>query len=45
MSSGMSGTYESACLAKQMLETDDVYIVDSQTITAGLGLLVLKAAK
>lgn len=45
MSSGMSGTYESACLAKQMLETDDVYIVDSQKITSGLGLLVLKAAK
>lgn len=45
MSSGMSGTYESACLAKQMLESDDIYIVDSQTITAGLGLLVLKAAR
>ena len=45
MSSGMSGTYQSACVAKQMLETDDVYIVDSQTITAGLGILVLKAAK
>ncbi|MGL4875817.1 MAG: DegV family protein [Clostridium sp.] len=45
MSSGMSGTYEAACLAKQMLETEDVHIVDSQTITSGLGLLVLKAAK
>lgn len=45
MSSGMSGTYQSACLAKQMLETEDVYILDSQTITSGLGLLVLKAAK
>lgn len=45
MSSGMSGTYQSACLAKQMLETEDVYIVDSQTITSGLGLLVIKAAK
>ncbi|WP_297637548.1 DegV family protein [uncultured Clostridium sp.] len=45
MSSGMSGTYESACLAKQMLDTEDVYIVDSQKITSGLGLLVLKAAK
>lgn len=44
MSSGMSGTYQSACLAKQMLETEDVHIIDSQTITSGLGLLVLKAA-
>lgn len=45
MSSGMSGTYQSACLAKQMLETEDVQVVDSQTITSGLGLLVIKAAK
>lgn len=43
MSSGMSGTYQSACLAKNMLETDDVQVIDSQNITAGLGLLVLKA--
>lgn len=45
MSSGMSGTYQSACIAKQMLETEDVYVVDSQTITSGLGLLVIKAAQ
>ncbi|AIY82932.1 EDD, DegV family domain protein [Clostridium baratii str. Sullivan] len=45
MSSGMSGTYQSACLAKQMLETEDVQIVDSQTITSGLGVLVLQAAR
>lgn len=45
MSSGMSGTYQSACLAKQMLETEDVQIIDSQTITSGLGLLVIEAAK
>lgn len=45
MSSGMSGTYQSACLAKQMLETEDVQVIDSQTVTAGLGLLVIKAAK
>ena len=45
MSSGMSGTYQSACLAKQMLETEDIQVVDSQTITSGLGLLVIEAAK
>lgn len=43
MSSGMSGTYQSACLAKNMLETEDVEVVDSLSITAGLGVLVLKA--
>lgn len=45
MSSGMSGTYNSACLAKQMLDTNDVHVIDSQTITSGLGLLVMKAAR
>lgn len=45
MSSGMSGTYNSACLAKQMLDTNDVHVVDAQNITSGLGLLVMKAAR
>lgn len=45
MSSGMSGTYQSACLAKNMLESDDLFIVDSQRICSALGLLVIRAAK
>ncbi|MGL5353757.1 MAG: DegV family protein [Clostridium sp.] len=45
MSSNMSGTYQSACLAKNMLESDDIVIIDSQTITSGQGLLVLEACK
>lgn len=45
MSSVMSGTYQSACIAKEMLETDDIVVVDSQKVTAALGMLVLKAAK
>ncbi|MGG7177977.1 DegV family protein [Clostridium paraputrificum] len=45
MSSGMSGTYQSACLAKNMLDNDDIHIVDSQSICSGLGLLVIRAAK
>jgi len=45
MSSVMSGTYQSACIAKEMLETDDIVVVDSQNVTAALGMLVLKAAK
>ena len=41
LSSCMSGTYQSACLAKQMLESDDIYVVDSQNVTSGLGLLAI----
>jgi DegV family protein with EDD domain len=45
ISSKMSGTYQSACIAKEMLETDDIIVIDSLNVTSGLGLLVLKAAK
>ncbi len=45
LSSKMSGTYQSACIAKGMLETDRIHVIDSQNVTAGLGLLVLKACK
>lgn len=43
LSSKMSGTYQSACIAKEMLETDKIHVIDSQNVTAGLGVLVLKA--
>lgn len=45
LSSGMSGTYQSACLAKNMLESEDIVIIDTKQVTAGLGLLVLKACR
>lgn len=45
MSSVMSGTYQSACIAKDTLESDDIVVVDSQNVTAALGILVFKAAK
>jgi DegV family protein with EDD domain len=45
MSSAMSGTYQSACIAKEVLETQDIVVVDSQNVTAALGILVIKAAK
>lgn len=45
MSSAMSGTYQSACIAKETLETQDIIVIDSQNVTAALGILVLKAAK
>lgn len=44
LSSCMSGTYQSACLAKEMVESDDIYVVDSQNVTSGLGLVVYRAA-
>lgn len=45
LSSKMSGTYQSACIAKDMLETDCIKVIDSLNVTSGLGLLVLKAAR
>ncbi|SHJ85147.1 EDD domain protein, DegV family [Clostridium cavendishii DSM 21758] len=45
-SSHMSGTFQSACIARDMLEAeDDIVIIDSLNVTSGLGLLVLKAIK
>lgn len=45
MSANMSGTYQSACLAKSMLDSDDIVVIDSNTITSGLGLLTLEACR
>lgn len=46
LSSAMSGTYQSAVLAKSMLEGDvRVEVVDSKSASFGIGLLVLEAAK
>lgn len=44
ISSAMSGTYQSACIAKNTLESEDIFVIDSQNVTAALGILVLKAA-
>ncbi len=45
LSSKMSGTYQSSCIAKNMLESEDIITIDSYNVTSGLGLLVLKACK
>lgn len=45
MSSKMSGTYQSACIAKEMLNSEDIVIIDSLNVTSGLGVLVIKACK
>ncbi len=43
--SKFSATFTSANSAKQMLESDDIYLVDSSNLSSGTGLLLLKAAK
>ena len=45
LSSEMSGTYQSACIAREILETEDIVVIDSQNVTSGLGLLALKACR
>ncbi|MGX8797328.1 DegV family protein [Fusibacter sp. JL298sf-3] len=43
ISSELSGTYNAASIAKLMLESDDIHLVDSRTTSFGLALLVHKA--
>lgn len=43
ISSKLSGTYQSALIAKDMTEYADIHIIDSLTVTLGLQLLVRKA--
>ena len=43
LSSDLSGTYQSAVMARDMVGSDRVYVVDSRTVTFGLGLLVQRA--
>lgn len=40
LSSSLSGTYQSATIAKNICEYEKIYIVDSQTVTLGLKVLV-----
>lgn len=45
LSSKFSGTYQSAILAKQMLDNLDITVIDSETTALALGLIVLNTAK
>lgn len=45
ISSEISGTYNSACVAKEALAAEHLYIVDSRSATMSLALLVSEAAK
>lgn len=45
ISSELSGTYQSATIAKEMVESDKIHIVDTKAGTLSLGLLVLEAIR
>lgn len=45
ISSSLSGTHNSAMLAKNMLESDKISVIDSKTVSLGFELLTLEAAK
>ena len=45
LSSALSGTFQSAALAKNMVDYDKIYLIDSLTATAGIRLLVEYASE
>ena len=45
ISSQLSGTCQSACIARGMVESGEIHIVDSRTVTFALALLVEEAAR
>lgn len=44
-SSQLSGTYNSAMIAREQIGGDDINVVDTMGITMGAGMLVIKAAR
>lgn len=45
LSSELSGTYQSALLAKKMLNRENIRLIDSRSVTFALGLLVYEAVR
>lgn len=45
LSSELSGTYQSAFIARQMCEYDEIYLVDSLSATGGMQILINYACK
>jgi len=45
LGSKFSATFQSAHTAKSMIEEGNIYLIDSQNLSSGSGLLLLKAAK
>ncbi len=44
-SSQLSGTYNSALIAKEQLGGDGIHVIDTMGVTMGAGMLVIKAAR
>lgn len=42
LSSDLSGTYNSAVVAKEMLGNEGIFLIDSRTVSFALGLIVIK---
>lgn len=46
ISSKLSGTYQSACMARDLIDTPvDIRVIDSRTTSMGLGFTVIRAAE
>ncbi len=45
LSSKMSGTCQSALIAREMVDQEKIFVVDSHTVTFALGLMVTEAVK
>ncbi|MEN6325370.1 MAG: DegV family protein [Syntrophomonas sp.] len=44
-SSGLSGTYQSACIARDMIDPQRITVIDSKSASVGYGLTVIRAAQ
>lgn len=44
-SSGLSGTYQNACLAREQLDQNRITVIDSKCATVAQGLIVVRAAR
>ena len=45
LSSKLSGSYQSAAMAKEMSGRDNIYVIDSRSVSIGFGLLVTEAVR
>lgn len=45
MSSNMSGIYNTSVMVKNQMECENIFIIDSRTVTFALGLIVMEAVK
>jgi DegV family protein with EDD domain len=44
-SSGLSGTYQTACIASGMVNSERITVIDSRSASVGYGMIVLRAAQ